>query len=264
MPSTRKSEPVSWLRALPGLVIGLGLVSCAAYAVTHVPDRPQGPRYDGAGNPTPRSGGTFVFGAASAVQSLDPHIAYDANSYMALRLVYDGLLDYDQDGQMVPSLATAMPTVSEDGRTFTFHLREGVYFHASPVFDGPRELIADDVRWSLERLLNPATGSPGVSFYARLRGFEAYREGRAQHVEGIEVRGRYEIAFTLDQADQTFLNAIAIRRYPSPKFRKTRRRWKSFCPNCCKPCHCPIRVPVGYCCLKARYRWPGYACAGKR
>jgi len=200
------------------LVLGLGLVSCAAYAVTHLPERPQGPRYVGAGNTTPRSGGTFVFGAASDVHSLDPHIAYDANSYMALRLVFDGLLDYDQDGQMVPSLASAMPTVSEDGRTFTFHLREGVYFHESPVFDGPRELIAEDVRFSLERLLNPATGSPGVSFFARLRGFEPYRAGNAQHVEGIAVRGRYEIAFTLDQPDQTFLNALAmVFAYPVPR-----------------------------------------------
>jgi ABC-type transport system substrate-binding protein len=66
------------------------------------------------------------------------------------------------------------------------------------------------VRWSIERLLHPDTGSPGVSFFARLRGFEAYREGRAQHVEGIAVRGRYEIAFTLDQPDQTFLNAMAM------------------------------------------------------
>ncbi|MBK7155590.1 MAG: ABC transporter substrate-binding protein [Sandaracinaceae bacterium] len=212
MPSTRRSDSKSSgvRRALPGLVISLALVSCVAYAVTHVPSRPQGPRYVGAGNATPRSGGTFVFGAASDVHSLDPHIAYDANSYMALRLVYDGLLDYDQEGQMVPSLATAMPTVSEDGRTFTFQLREGVYFHDSPIFDGPRELVAEDVRWSIERLLHPDTGSPGVSFFARLRGFEAYREGRAQHVEGIAVRGRYEIAFTLDQPDQTFLNAMAM------------------------------------------------------
>jgi ABC-type transport system substrate-binding protein len=212
MPSTRRSDSKASgvRRALPGLVISLALVSCVAYAVTHVPSRPQGPRYVGAGNATPRSGGTFVFGAASDVHSLDPHIAYDANSYMALRLVYDGLLDYDQEGQMVPSLATAMPTVSEDGRTFTFQLREGVYFHDSPIFDGPRELVAEDVRWSIERLLHPDTGSPGVSFFARLRGFEAYREGRAQHVEGIAVRGRYEIAFTLDQPDQTFLNAMAM------------------------------------------------------
>ena len=212
MPSTRRSEPASsWVRrALPGALLSVGLVSCVAYAVTHVPDRPLGPRYVGAGNPTPRSGGTFVFGAASDVHSLDPHIAYDENSNMALRLVYDGLLDYDQEGQLIPNLAVAMPTVSEDGRTFTFRLREGVLFHESPIFDGPRELVAEDVRWSLERLLNPATGSPAVSFYARLRGFEAYREGRAPHVTGIEVRGRYEIAFTLDQADQTFLNALAM------------------------------------------------------
>lgn len=212
MPSTPKSEgAASWVRrALPGVLLSVGLVSCVAYAVTHVPARPEGPRYVGAGNPTPRSGGTFVFGAASDVHSLDPHIAYDENSNMALRLVYDGLLDYDQEGQLIPNLAVAMPTVSEDGRTFTFRLREGVLFHESPIFDGPRELVAEDVRWSLERLLHPDTGSPAVSFYARLRGFEAYREGRAPHVAGIEVRGRYEVAFTLDQADQTFLNALAM------------------------------------------------------
>ncbi|MCA9536605.1 MAG: ABC transporter substrate-binding protein [Myxococcales bacterium] len=216
-PRSRRHAEGALRRALPGVLLTLAAVCCGAYALTHIPERPQGPRYVGAGNATPRTGGTFVFGAGSDLHSLDPHIAYDANSYMAIRLVFDGLLDYDEQGQMVPSLASAMPEVSEDGRTFTFHLREGVLFHESPVFDGPRELVAEDVRWSLERLLHPDTGSPGVSFFARLRGFDDFRAGRTPHIAGIDVRGRYEVAFTLDQADQTFLSAMAmVFAYPVP------------------------------------------------
>ena len=219
MPSTPRIEAVpGWKRWAPPAIAVACVVSCTAVAITHFPERPQGPRYLGAGDEAPRSGGTFVFGAGSDVRTLDPHIGYDTNSYMGMRLVFDGLLDYDDEGRLSPSLAAEMPEVSEDGRVFTFRLRRGVYFHESPIFDGPREFTSEDVRWSLERLLHPDTPSPGKSFYGRILGAGAYMNGEAERIEGIDVRGPYEIAFTLDQPDQTFLNAIAmVFAYPVPR-----------------------------------------------
>lgn len=176
------------------------------------PEPPDGPRFVGAGHERPRHGGTFTFFHESNVRSLDPHIAYDELSIMAVRLLFDGLLDYDEDTNLVPRLAEAMPDVSEDGRTFRFRIRRGVTFHHG------RELTAEDVRWSLERMLHPDTGSPGWPFYRHLVGLEAFRQGERDHVKGIRVPDRYTLELTIAEPDQTFLYSLAMTfAYPVPR-----------------------------------------------
>jgi ABC-type transport system substrate-binding protein len=195
----------------------LGAAATLAFAFA-LPDPPSAPRWRGAGNDEPRNGGTFVFHHEANVRSLDPHIAYDELSGMAIRLLFDGLLDYDQRSELVPSLAEALPTVSEDGRTFRFRLRRGVRFHPMPGHPEGRELVAQDVRWSLLRLMSKDVGSPGYPFYASIEGADAYHEGTADDVAGIRVLDRYTIEFQLKEADQTFLNALAMPfAYPVPR-----------------------------------------------
>jgi ABC-type transport system substrate-binding protein len=169
-------------------------------------DPRSGPRFVGArgDDATPQRGGTFVFHHESDVRGFDPHVAFDELSNMGIKLLFDGLLDYDHELRLIPRLATALPEVSADGRAFTFHLRHDVRFHHG------RELEAEDVRWSLERMLHPATASPGVAYFAQLEGLDDYTAGRAPHVRGIEVLDRYTVRFSLREPDQTFLNAIAM------------------------------------------------------
>jgi ABC-type transport system substrate-binding protein len=198
--------------------LATGAVAVAFFA--YVPEPPVRPLFAGAGRSGPRDGGTFRFYAGSNVRTLDPLVGYDELSTTINRLLFDGLLDYADDGTMIPRLATAMPTVTNEGKTFTFTLRRGVRFHNG------RELVAEDVRFTIERLLTPSSGSPGYSFYMTIRGAAALREGRAQHAEGIRVLDRYTIAFDLDSADQTFLNAMAmVFAYPVP--RENYARWGS-------------------------------------
>lgn len=223
MPSTRKSEGAARGRrgrASLGAVVALALVaSLVGYTATHLPRPPQGPRFRAEGDDTPRSGGTFVFSGSGNVRSLDPHIAYDELSYTAIRLLFDGLLDYDREGNLVPSLAAELPTISPDGKTFTFRLREGVRFHNG------RELTAEDVSWSLHEMMSPETSSPGFGFFRSLVGAEAYHAGAAERVEGIRVIDRHTIEFTLEEPDRTFLNAIAMPfAYPVP--RENYERWQ--------------------------------------
>ncbi|MEM1416686.1 MAG: ABC transporter substrate-binding protein [Myxococcota bacterium] len=187
-----------------------GLLGVALLLLALVPERPAGPRYEGAGNPTPRNGGTFVFHHESNVRSLDPQVAYDELSTMANRLVFDGLLDYDQEGELVPSLAVAVPTPSEDGRLFRFRLRQGVRFHPLPGHPEGRELVAEDVRYTMERLLREETGSPGAGFYMAIEGAEAFREGEAAAIRGVKVLDRYTIEFRLAEPDQSFLYVMAM------------------------------------------------------
>jgi len=202
MRSTRKTDPTrTWVGGAALLVVAALLVG---WAVSRFPKPPIGPRYVGAGHEQPVAGGTFVFSAGSNIHTLDPHFAYDTLSTAACRLLYDGLLDYDYEGNMIPSLAAALPEVSQQGRVFRFRLRDDVVFHNG------KPLTADDVSWSLHRLLSERTGSPGYPFFKSIRGAPEYHAGNAERIRGIVVIDPLTIEFRLDEPDQTFLNALAM------------------------------------------------------
>ncbi|MFW6067112.1 MAG: ABC transporter substrate-binding protein [Myxococcota bacterium] len=188
------------------------LILAVATVLAGCPEPPAGPRFEGAGHDQPRRGGTFTFHASSNVRGLDPHKAFDVYSIAGIRLIFDGLLDYDDEAHLVPSLLESMPDVSDDGLVYTFRLRPEVRFHNG------RALTAQDVRWSLERMLHPDTASPGWSFFLSLRGLDAYREGKADHLEGIRVVDAHTLRIALKEPDQTFLNAMAMAfAYPVPR-----------------------------------------------
>ncbi|MDH4283648.1 MAG: ABC transporter substrate-binding protein, partial [Myxococcales bacterium] len=205
MRSTRKTDRERGRRSRAGgiaaLLVGIVL---SGWVVAHFPKAPIGPRYVGAGHEDPRMGGTFIFAESSNIHTLDPHFAYDTLSTAACRLLYDGLLDYDYDGNMIPSLAAELPEISGEGRVFRFTLRDGIKFHNG------REIVAEDISWSMHRLLSERIGSPGYPFYKSIEGAEAYHKGKTDRVEGIVVLDDKTIEFRLDEPDQTFLNALAM------------------------------------------------------
>jgi ABC-type transport system substrate-binding protein len=196
----RRSRPRSFAVAT-GLVVAALLL---AWVVANFPAAPVGPRYVGAEHDVPQAGGTFIFSASSNIHTLDPHFAYDTLSTAACRLLYDGLLDYDYEGQMIPGLAAELPAVSDQGRVFRFTLRDGIKFHNG------REVTAEDISWSMHRLLSERIGSPGYPFFKSIVGAPAYHAGEVDHIEGIVVVDDRTIEFRLDEADQTFLNALAM------------------------------------------------------
>lgn len=198
MRSTRRAEQSVGLAAL-------GLLGLAAFGLgTLLPEPPEGPVYGGAGSPTPVRGGTFVFHHESDLRGLDPQVSYDEISGMAMKLLFEGLIDYDPQLNLVPRIAEALPEVSEDGLVYTFRLRGDVRFSSG------RAVVAEDVRWSMEHLLDPATGSPGAMFYRPIAGYDEYVAGRAEHLEGIEVIDERTVRFRLARPDHTFLNAMAM------------------------------------------------------
>ncbi|MEZ4662403.1 MAG: ABC transporter substrate-binding protein [Caldilineaceae bacterium] len=79
-------------------------------------------------------------------------MASSYSSYQILNNVLEGLTFYDDEMNLVPWLAESWEQ-SEDGLTWTFHLRQGV------LFSNGREMTAEDVKWSYERLINPETGA---------------------------------------------------------------------------------------------------------
>jgi ABC-type transport system substrate-binding protein len=104
---------------------------------------------------------TFV--SPSDIKTFDPVDAGDLYAGGAQRQVYDGLLEYDylkRPPELIPALASALPEISEDELTFTFHLRDDIYFHDSTCFDPERKVkakgrrvVAEDFVYCWKRLV---------------------------------------------------------------------------------------------------------------
>ncbi|MDZ4845024.1 MAG: ABC transporter substrate-binding protein [Chitinophagales bacterium] len=105
----------------------------------------------------------FRYNSSSGITSLDPAFAKDQANIWAVNMLYSGLIQFDENLNIEPCLAKKW-SISDDGLTYTFHLRSDVYFHAHELFpDGKgRKVTATDVAYSLQRIVDPATASPGL------------------------------------------------------------------------------------------------------
>ena len=86
--------------------------------------------------------------AVQSPESLDPAFSRSYSESELVLQLFDGLLRFSPDLSLAPALAENWQ-VSPDGKTYTFHLRQGARFHNG------REVIAEDFVYSLTRLLNP-------------------------------------------------------------------------------------------------------------
>jgi len=128
----------------------------------------------------------------SDIGPLDPAVPANADRFQRDYATCASLLNYpDSEGELGrrlrPEIATAMPTVSPDGRTYTFVIRRG--FRFSP--PSGQRVTAETFRYSLERAFSPkyGPGSPAMEVLSNIAGAAAYNGGRARHVSGITVRG---------------------------------------------------------------------------
>jgi ABC-type transport system substrate-binding protein len=152
----------------------------------------------------PQKGGEMIVAYKDDLATLDPAIGYDWTNWPAEKMVFDSLLSYDSTTNLEPRLAESMPTINADATVYTFKLRKGVKF------SNGRELTADDVVYSLTRVLNPKTTSPGAGFFTGIKGAQDFIDGKATAVEGIKALDPYTVEFTLAAPDVTFLNKIAL------------------------------------------------------
>ena len=157
-------------------------------------------------------GGTLSIGWNSEIQWLDPALGYDVTSWPAERLMFEPLMAYDSGTKLVPLLADGQPTISADGKTYTFKLHSGVNFVNE---DGSvlRPMTADDVAYSINRVLDPnlkPNPSPVASgFFGNIVGAADVLSGKAKTATGIKVIDPATIEFDLVVPDATFLNILA-------------------------------------------------------
>ncbi|NSL51820.1 ABC transporter substrate-binding protein [Calidifontibacillus erzurumensis] len=147
------------------------------------------------------SGGTLVFGKGGDAVALDPITVTDGESLNVTRQIFDTLVKYgEQDTSIQPSLATEW-TISEDGLTYTFKLREGVKFHDGTDFN------ADAVVYNFERWMN-GTADQFPYYNSMFGGFKGDEGHVIKEVKAIDP---YTVEFTLNRPQAPFLANIAMK-----------------------------------------------------
>ena len=153
---------------------------------------------------TPSQGGDIVVTYKDDITTLDPAIGYDWVNWSMIKSLFSRLVDYEPGtANIVPSLAESFE-VAPDGLTYTFKLRKGVKF------SNGRDVVASDVKYSLERAVNPKTQGPGAGFFGAIAGFDEMTAGTADTMSGIETPDDGTVIFHLTRPDATFLHVLAI------------------------------------------------------
>ncbi|PZG32361.1 peptide ABC transporter substrate-binding protein [Spongiactinospora gelatinilytica] len=184
------------------LLIGLAAALFSAAACGSVQKNAGTATTPAPGGDQPRAGGTMTVAYKSDPKTFDPAVCYDATCWNNMRMLYDRLYDYKgATSELVPQAAADFPKVSEDGKTYTITLRPGMTFsNGSPV-------RAQDVAYSLARLLDPATKSPVRGFWTGVAGADKVKGGKA---EGIEAVSDTELRIRLTQPNSSFKYILAM------------------------------------------------------
>jgi peptide/nickel transport system substrate-binding protein len=158
-----------------------------------------------------KTGGKATINYSSYPDYLDPAMAYTVEAWQALWNVHLPLITYsreegDAGAQLIPGLAEAMPEVTNEGKTYTFTLRDGLTYS-----DG-KPVQAEDVEHTIKRVISLESG--GSFFYtSNIEGAEDYQKaGKARgDISGIETNNETrQVVFNLTKANGQFPYILAM------------------------------------------------------
>ncbi len=165
-----------------------------------------------------------LYGQTSRFKGFDPVKVSDVASSAMICRVYEGLLEYaylDRPYHVQLMLAEAMPDVSEDGLTYTFRIRKGIFYQDDPCFPGGkgRELTAEDFVYSIKRIADPKNASSGYwAFNGRVIGLDEFRASSSgavltdysAPVDGLRALDRYALQIRLKEPYPQLLWILAM------------------------------------------------------
>ena len=145
---------------------------------------------------TPRYGGTFNFTApyGSAFSTLDIHGSPNIQEHFVTWAIHRSLYSWDSiNNKPVLELADSVD-VSEDGLTYTYHLKKNAVFHHG------KPLTADDIIFTYKRLADAKNAFSGASYLQGIKGLKEFGEGKATEIEGLKKIDDNTIAITFNSA----------------------------------------------------------------
>jgi len=158
-----------------------------------------------------------------AETNFDPAFVSDLYSGTICEEIFEAPLTYDflaRPAKLKPQTLEAMPEITDGGRTYTLHVKKGIYFSDDPAFGGKkRELVANDYAYAMKRLMDPSVASPNLWLIdGRVAGIaeavaKAKKDGHFDYdapIPGLEVLDRYTLRIHLLKPDYSFLYILAM------------------------------------------------------
>ena len=137
----------------------------------------------------------IVIALSQDTTSMDPHVGSNGVSNQVLNEVYETLLTFDENTNIIPLLAKEWK-VSDDGRSYTFTLNEGIKFHDGEPFN------AEAVKATYDR----GVANQSLSIWRTIKNWES-----------VTADSEYQVTITLQEPNNTFINKITQFRIASPK-----------------------------------------------
>ena len=151
----------------------------------------------------PRADGIYRIPLSTNPVTLDPAHFPDVASDAVASRIFSSLVRFDEKLRIAPDLAERW-TLSEDGRAYTFHLRENARFHNG------RQVEAEDVRYSFERVLRPSTASSRTWILKPIVGAHEMLTGKADRLAGVKVLGAHTVQIRVTERFSPFLSQLAM------------------------------------------------------
>lgn len=158
----------------------------------------EAPQADGGESTVKSPDNDLVVALQADATHLDPHVSGNGISNMITNTMYESLVTFDEDVNVVPLLAKSW-TVSDDGLSYTFILNEGIQFHDGEPFNA--ETVA--------------------AVFARAQEDSSLRlVSQVANWESVSVDSEYQVTIHLKEANNTFINKLSQIRMISPKAMK--------------------------------------------
>jgi peptide/nickel transport system substrate-binding protein len=164
------------------------------------------------------------------VDFLDPGMTYYQYGFLVAYAIHRPLYSFKPDDAKtpVPDLAESEPEIAADGKTVTVKIRTGVKF--SPPVN--REVVADDVKYAIERGFTKNVPGPYVGAYmGDLTGVKAFQDGDAEEISGIETPDDQTIVFKLDRPRGAIMAGALALPASSPVPREYAEEWDAKSPS---------------------------------
>lgn len=179
------------------------------------------------GHPPVRNERILYSAAGGTVKSLDPAFADDLASRDLTALCYDTLVQYDyleRPYKLIPSMAEKLPEISADRCSYTFVLRDDLFFAADRCFpdQDSRRVTSHDVKFSILRIADARNHSPVYWIYrGKIAGLDKFRKATemaakgdmspySMDIPGIKILSDREFILTLNAPDPGFLYLLAM------------------------------------------------------
>ncbi len=142
------------------------------------------------------------YGQANSGEGLDMQKSTSSRSAAIADEVTESLIRFDDDNNEEPVLLTDFPSVSDDGLTYSFELKQGVHF------TNGTELTSKDVKFTFERMFTPSTAAKSTAYFNMIQGAQDMLAGSATELSGFEIVDDYHFNITLEYPFAPFVKNI--------------------------------------------------------